>query len=331
MDGLATLSPEQRDIAHQALKQAFGTAPVGAATRLAGGATSAAALRVEVGSRPYLLRIEGVPSPLRNPYQYQSMRIAAEAGIAPRVHYIDEAARVAVIDFIAAQPWSSYPAGQAAFVAALGQLLARLQATPTFPQVVAYPDIVTRLFMHVRRTGLFARGVLDAHVARLHEFSAAYDAGVTRLVSSHNDPVPNNILFDGTRLWLIDWESAYRNDRLVDIAIVLDTHPVPPELEDGLLQSWLGHAPDAATRARLIVVRALVRLYYAGVMLSASAAANWTRGETDLTAPSDAQLEQAMRDGILVPGTPQIRHVLGKMFLKSFLDGAPTPGLLAAI
>jgi thiamine kinase-like enzyme len=41
-------------------------------------------------------------------------------------------------------------------------------------------------------------------------------------VSSHNDSIPSNILFDGDRLWLIDWESAYRNDPLVDVAIVLD-------------------------------------------------------------------------------------------------------------
>ena len=64
----------------------------------------------------------------------------------------------------------------------------------------------------------------------------AYDAGSTRLVSSHNDPVPSNILFDGERLWLIDWESACRNDPLVDVAIVLDHLARSPELEDVLLQ-----------------------------------------------------------------------------------------------
>jgi hypothetical protein len=50
------------------------------------------------------LRVEGEPSPLRNPHQYVSMRIAAEAGIAPEIRYLDTAARIAVIDFIAQQP-----------------------------------------------------------------------------------------------------------------------------------------------------------------------------------------------------------------------------------
>lgn len=321
MDGLSALSAAQRDIADAALKQAFGSAPVSAVTRLGGGVTSAAPLKVEIGSRFYVLRIEGEPSPLRNPHQYQSMRIAADAGIAPRLHHVNEQARVAVMDFIAPVPLADYPGGPTSLVPAIGRLLAKLQSTPTFPQFIAYPDIVTRLFNHVVRSGLFAHSVLDAHVARLHKLSAAYDAGATRLVSSHNDPVASNILFDGTRLWLIDWESAYRNDPLVDLAIVLDTHALPEALHDALLQNWLGRAPDAATRERLTIVRALVRLYYAGVLLSASAAANWTEGETDLSAHL----------GPLRPGTPQTKHVLGKMFLKAFLDGSPTPGLAAAV
>jgi len=58
------------------------------------------------GSRPglrYLLRIEGPASPLRNPHQHVAPRMAAEAGIAPRVHYTDEATRAA----ISAITWST--------------------------------------------------------------------------------------------------------------------------------------------------------------------------------------------------------------------------------
>ena len=44
--------------------------------------------------------------------------------------------------------------------------------------------------------------------------------------------MPSNILFDGERLWLIDWESAYRNDPLVDVAIVSDSFALSLELED---------------------------------------------------------------------------------------------------
>jgi aminoglycoside phosphotransferase (APT) family kinase protein len=330
-DCFNALPDTHRETARSALAAVFGSAPIGAITPIAGGASSAFVFRIEAGGRRYLLRMEGPPSPLRNPHQYVSMRIAAEAGIAPAIHFVDETARVAVIDFIEQRPLGAYPGGPRALALAMGELLGRVQATPVFPNFVNYPDIVARLFAHVRRTGLFATGLLDAHVERLALLSEAYNAGTTRLVSSHNDPVPNNILFDGERLWMIDWESAYRNDPLVDVAIVLDHLARSPELQDVLLQAWLGRAPDVALRARLELIRALTRLYYAGVLLSASAAAPWVMGDIDLSAPTVTEFQQAIRASRLKPGTPETKHILGKMFLASFFSGDTPPEFDAAV
>lgn len=330
-DPLAALPEAKREIVRAALSAAFGAVRIDAIAPVSGGATSAAPLRVDIGERRYIVRVEGAASPLRNPYQYQSMRIAAEAEIAPRIHHIDESARVAVMDFIEPQLLSAFPGGPRALVQALGELLRRLQETPVFPHFVDYPDIVARLFAHVRRTGLFAPGILDAHVERLERISQAYAAGVTRLVSSHNDLIPANILFDGARLWLIDWESAYRNDPLVDVSTVLDTLANSPELEEVFLRAWLGHMPDNATRTRLETVRALTRLYYAGVFLSASAAASWMTSDTDLSAPSVMEFRKAISEGRFKVGAPQTKHILGKMFLASFFSGVPAPGFDAAV
>lgn len=330
-DSFDALSLAHRESVRAALTAAFGSTPIGAVTPVAGGASGASPYRIEIGGRRYLVRVEGKPSPLRNPHQYESLRIAADAGIAPGVHHIDEVARVAVIDFIEARPLDTYPGGPGALAAALGGLLRRLQAAPLFPHFVDYPVIVGRLFAHVRRTGLFAAGVLDPHVERLERLGKAFASGAAALVSSHNDLIPSNILFDGERFWVIDWESAYRNDPLVDVATLLDTLAPSPDLEEVLLRAWLGHAPDQDLRVRLAAVRALTRLYYAGFFLSASAVAFGARADSDLSAPTVPDFRQAIREGRLTPGTPKTRHVLGKMFLASFLSGAPPPGFDAAI
>ena len=99
-----TLSAEQRENVRSALVTAFGSDSVGAVTPVTGGITTASTFRLEARGRHYLLRVEGEPSPLRNPHQYVSMRIATDAGIAPEIHYIDEAARIVVIDFVEHQP-----------------------------------------------------------------------------------------------------------------------------------------------------------------------------------------------------------------------------------
>lgn len=330
-DCFDAFSAARQETMRSALNAAFGSYQIDAITPVTGGASGASAFRVEIGDRHYLVRVEGPASPLRNPHQYVSMRIAAEAGIAPRIHYVDEAARVAVMDFIEEQPLSAYPGGPYALAQGLGEILERVQATPSFPRFVEYPDIVVRLWAHVCRTGLFAPGVLDAYTDRLARIRAVYMWDPAKSVSSHNDLVPRNILFDGKRLWLIDWESAYRNDPLVDVAIMLDNLAPSPELEGILLRAWLGRSPDEALCTRLELIRALTRLYYAGVLLSASAAASGAMADGDLSFPLLPEFQRAIREGRLKPGAAETKHILGKMFLASFNYGIAPPGLDAAV
>jgi aminoglycoside phosphotransferase (APT) family kinase protein len=327
-DMFSTAHPET---VRSALVAAFGSTPSGAITPILGGASGASTFRVEVRDRRYMLRVEGHASPLRNPHQYVSMRIAADAGIAPMIHYVDEAARVVVTEFIDEQPLKTFPGGPRALVQALGELVGRVQATPLFPRFVNYPELVARLWAHVCRTGLFAPGVLDPHTERLVRIREAYVWDPTKSVSSHNDPIPRNILFDGERLWLIDWESAYRNDPLVDIAIMLDSLAPSGELESVLLQTWLGRELDEDLRARLALIRALTRLYYAGVFLSASATTARALPDGDLSAPTLPEFQLAIREGRLKPGAPETKHTLGKMFLASFFCGVGPPGFDAAV
>ncbi len=192
---------------------------------------------VEHRGRRYLLRIEGQASPLRNPEQYVSMSVVADAGLAPRIRYLDETQRAVVTDFVAEQPLERYPGGPAALLRAIGELIRRLQDGPVFPAFVEYPDIVNRLLTYVSQTGLFVDGVMAPHLTRLAHIAAAWSPPA--LVSSHNDLNPRNILFGGERLWVIDWESAYRNDALADVAVVLDNLAPTAELEDVLLTAWL--------------------------------------------------------------------------------------------
>jgi aminoglycoside phosphotransferase (APT) family kinase protein len=326
-DPFVALSAKQRHAAHQAINSVLGAAAVATVRPLTGGVSGAFVFLVEASGRRFVLRIEGPASPLRNPHQYLSMRIAAEQGVAPRLHYLDVGDRVVMMDFIESRPLETYPDGAPGLARAIGAMLTKLQTAPLFPSFVHYPDIVNRLWAHVCRTGLFVDGLLDDASRHLAQIRDAYAPQADQYVSSHNDVLPRNVLFDGERLWLIDWESAYRNDPLVDVATALDNFAPSPELEEVLLLACLGHEPDELLRNRLAPVRALTRLYYAGVLFSASALAPRVRPDHSLSAPTSAEFERAIRDGRLLAGTRETGHVLGKMFLASFLSGAVPPGL----
>jgi hypothetical protein len=319
------LPDDRRDATHAALRHVLGTVPVDAVTPLSGGITTAAVFRIDAGKQSYVLRVEGVPSPLRNPHQYQSMRIASDAGVAPRLYHADEQSRVAVIDYIEPRPLDSFAGGPLERAQALGALLRELRSTPVFPYFGDYPDYVARLWAHVCRTGLFAPGVLDPVNERFADIRKAYAWNRADSVSCHNDPVPANVLFDGERLWLIDWEGGCRNDPLVDVSIVSDHFARDRELQDALLLAWLGRAPDEGLRARLRLARALTHLVYAGVCFSAAATTPRERPDVDLTALSVTAYEQAFRGEHVKLPTPARWHALGKMFVASFLTGCATP------
>lgn len=311
--GALTAVPEvHRETVQAALAACFGATSIDSIVPISVGASAGAILQIEDAGRRYLLRVEGPRSPLRYPYQYVALRMAAEQGLAPKVHYVDETAGVAVTDFIETQPLHTYPGGVSGLVTAMGELLRRLHATPTVPSFVPYPEIVARLFAHVRRTGLFAPGVLDPHLEHLERLRAAYGWDPAHSVSCHNDCLPANILFDGERLWLIDWESAYPNDPLVDVAIQLDNLARSPELAAVLMRAWLGRKPDDAILQRLEQARALNRLYYAGVLLSASATRPRAAPDDNLAVSTDV---------------PMTGHMRGKLYLRGFLTGEAVPAI----
>ena len=93
----------------------------------------------------------------------------------------------------------------------------------------------------------------------------------------------------------------------------------------GWATNWTRHSD------RLAKVRALTRLYYAGVLLSASAAVSGPLADRDLSTPTVEAFRRAVHDGQIDPGSPKAKHILGKMYLASFMTGDVPPGLDAAV
>jgi len=87
-------------------------------------------------------------------------------------------------------------------------------------------------------------------------------------VLSHNDLFkPDNILFDGERVWLIDWEATFDNDRYADLAAMANLCVFSDAEEDVYLTEYFGQPPDEYQRARFFLVRQLVHIFYSVAFL----------------------------------------------------------------
>ena len=315
-----TIPEAQRDAARASVAAVLGPHAAPSIQTVVGGVSGALTYRLDWNQSAYLMRLETRRSPMRNPHQYACMKIASDAGIAPPLRYVDDSTGVAILDFVTQRPLGDYPGGPAALAAAVGKLAFDLQNTPAFPHLGDYRVFTERMLSFIQRG--FGAGLLDPHKELFERIREAYPWDSSRHVSSHNDPNPGNILYDGQRLWLIDWETSYRNDPFTDVAILAENFAPTTELETILVTSWLGAPPNRFLRARLLLMRHMTRLYYAGLLCAFTAAAPQAEPITDLSAPTPDEFRSQLAAGVVKMGEPEMKVSLAKMLLAGFLAGS---------
>ncbi len=266
-EDLAMLSDADRDKGAAALDAAFSAGGVRAVAPVRGGASGAHVYRVATDDGNFLLRIEGARRPGRNPHQYTCLSAAAAAGIAPPVRHLDADAGVVIMPFLETVPLTEFRGGPAAVASAAADLLVDLHQLAPFPTVGDHLVDVGMVLTALRVSGRVRSDQLSAHHEMLQEIRAVYPWDPSTFVSTHNDPNPANLLYDGNRLWLIDWETAKRNDPFIDIATVCNTLAPTEELQDLVLRRVLSSPPDDLVRARLLLAKQLVRLLTGAALL----------------------------------------------------------------
>jgi aminoglycoside phosphotransferase (APT) family kinase protein len=242
-----------RDAVTTALQAAFGVAAPDSIHPLTEGMSQSLVYRLEISGRPYALRIhlrEYGPHPTRH---FLYMQQAAEAGIAPRVHYANEADKIVITDFVERKP---FPADM---VGVLAPVLRRLHALPPFHESVDQFAVIEKF---VAQFDAFSVGDLFERYA---EVAAMFPRNADR-VSSHHDLKPENMAFDGERLLLLDWEAAFLDDRNFDLVIPGNFFVRDDAALERYLTLYYGAPPTPGERARYELVRITEHVFYAAFL-----------------------------------------------------------------
>lgn len=313
----------KRAAVDRALLAAFGTTELDGAVPLTGGLSGALIFRIRVGGIAYLLRIEGTRDVFRDPSRwYGCMEIAAGALLAPRVRYADAQDGVAIMEFIPERSLSmDYRGTKSDLLVEMGQTLRALHAAPAFPPLVDYLDGLDALIARFQGFELMAPEA-NAELFELYgRLRRGYRTAPGDLVSSHNDLNPRNILYDGARLWLVDWESSFLADRYVDLATLANVFASSREEEAVLLRTYLGAAADEGQRARLYLMAQVNHLFYAVIFLNGVAEERPGERLDGRHARSLAQIHQALGTGDFVLETCEGRIEYGLSRLDAALQG----------
>lgn len=241
-------------------------------------------------------------------------RAAASAGVAPSVVHADSTHRVVVSEAINDRGWAPYygqPATHDAAMTLLGATIRRLHALPISLDVPA------------ARAQTFVRQIQQSANAT-HPLPAWVNATVDALfdevpppsdrepVLSHNDLNPSNLVFDGTRLLLLDWQTAAVNDPYYDLALVSVFSRMDADACVRLLTAYAG-MPVPALPERFTWSRRLASAV-AGTALLWVAGLRGHRGaapDTVMDAPTMAEVYGAMRAGALSMDTGEGQWRLG--------------------
>jgi thiamine kinase-like enzyme len=225
---------------------------------LGGGITNLNFKVVDAG-RAYVVRVGGniAAHNILRTTELAASRAAHAAGLSPAVRHWEP--DVMVLDFIEARTFAPGDVCDPANLDRLADLLRRCHCgIPKHfrgPAPIFWVFQVVRDYAHRLAGGGSPHGpALPGLLAASEELEAA--VGPVEIVFGHNDLLPANILDDGTRLWLVDWEYSGFNSPLFDLGGLASNAGLTPVQADALLAAYYGQAPDDALRRRAAAMTA---------------------------------------------------------------------------
>lgn len=189
-------------------------------------------------------------------HERAAARAAHAAGLSPEIEYAEPG--VLVLRFIEGRSLTPQDLRAPDRIAAVAQLLRRCHVDlPRFltgPTLAFWPFHVLRDYAaQLRATGSAWCAELD----RLMALAAAAERaiGSAPMVFAHNDLLAANLIDDGARLWLIDWDYAGWGSPIFDLANLAANNGFDADAETALLAAYHGAPPDTALRRDFAAMR----------------------------------------------------------------------------
>lgn len=247
---------------------------------LSGGITNLS-YRVEVNGEAFVVAIPGQDTELLGIDRHRAYRCtlaAAQAGVGPAVAYFLADDGVLVTRFIAGRRLAAGEAAQPEPLARIVRSLQRYHGGPAFPGSFSS----FRTLGEYLRTAQAHGAPLPADIEQVYDGIAAIEAATRqpakRLRPCHNDLWESNLIDDGARVRIIDWEYAGMGDVYFDLANFAIHNRFSDVQDEALLRAYFGKVSQAGV-ARLALLKIAAELREAmWAMVALNLAATATSG-----------------------------------------------------
>lgn len=218
-----------------------------------------------LGERCLRVPGEGTEAYINRHHEAVAARAAAAAGISPEVLHVDPDSGLMVTRFIHGAVTMT-PEGfrnRDGAVARAGQAFARLHGSgAAFPfrfELFAMIDDYLRLLSG--HDVALPEGYHDV-VAEAEAVRAALAARPLPLAACHCDPLCENFLDTGARMWIVDWEYSGMNDPMWDLGDLSVEAGFDADQDEALLTAYFGGEAPARDRGRVVIYKAMCDLLW---------------------------------------------------------------------
>lgn len=215
----------------------------------------------------YCLRIpgEGTGEYIDRANEAIAAQEAARAGVSPEAVHADPESGLMVTRFISGavtmtpEQFASRPGAPAR----AGHALRKLHGSGA-----RFPFRFELFAMIDSYLGLLAGKDVDlpdgyhAAVAQAAAVKSALEARPAALAPCHCDPLCENFLDDGARMWIVDWEYSGMNDPMWDLGDLSVEAGFDAARDEEMLEAYFGGAPDPADRGRMVIYKAMCDLLW---------------------------------------------------------------------
>jgi thiamine kinase-like enzyme len=238
-----------------------------------GGGITNRNFRVRLGADDIVIRLPGNDTELLGidrRAEHLASEAAARAGVGPEVMAYLEAERCLVTRFIRGRPLEPEELRTPQLLLEAGQALRAVHAGPSLPVAFDPPKVVEAHHALATERGAAIPPAYDEAMALAERIAPLLRGPEHEPVPCHNDLLTANLLHDGARLRIVDWEYAGMNDRFFDLANLSVNNDLTPEDDRLLLRAYFGAAsPRRLARLRLMRLLSDFREAMWGVVQSA--------------------------------------------------------------
>jgi len=215
----------------------------------------------------YCLRLpgKGTEEYINREHEAVAAREAAVAGVSPEVVHADAATGVMVTRFIEGATTMTPDAFDADIgsVRRAGEAFRQLhQSGAKFPFTFElFAMIDDYLSILSKKDVALPDGYHDV-VAQAETVRAALAMQSLPSVACHCDPLCENFLDTGERIWIVDWEYSGMNDPMWDLGDLSVEGDFDAAQDRALLEAYSDGAPDPSDHARMIIYKAMCDLLW---------------------------------------------------------------------